>query len=185
MAAKKIQDCLHDIDREVLDGSLDSVILETFERSAALLAAKCKVLKVLQTTAQHFLDDPREPLALSNEQCSRLSKCIDAAYGGPNDRREARWVSLRSMDCASFVFIGISYTPLTLDKMSRIEFEYLISIAKELLYQRNLPRKWLFCNEAQITIAGKCHVEGANNFRKGQCSLSTHFDKKADVTRVL
>ena len=49
---------------------------------------------------------------------------MDVLYGKPdNEKNEARWQRLRDnlMDCATFLFIAVSYAPLDISKMHQTE----------------------------------------------------------------
>jgi len=165
---KQITESLDAISEQIWNDSLDDSAFDILAQKASWLSVQIAVHEVLQKTARHLL--AQDPLGLMNAQ-SRLGKFIDTVYGKLDyEKFEARWQILRDMDCASFLFIAVSYTPLDISKMNRVEFDYLVSNASKFLRLRAIPPKWVFRKEIQITIAGKADLEEAADFRRSSYS---------------
>jgi hypothetical protein len=82
---------------------------------------------------------------------SDYSKFIGAAYGVPkNDSNEPRWQKLRDTDCASFLLIGMSYTPLDIGEMCPAQFNYLVGTVKNFQQAKALPPKWFFVKKFNL-----------------------------------
>ena len=89
------------------------------------------------------------------------------------------------MDCASFLFIAVSYTPLEIIKIHRTEFDYLVDNASKFLHLRALPPKWVFRKEIQIAIAGKADLEEAASFRRSSYSSMRSKKTTSNAARIL
>ena len=153
-------------------------------QKALNLSAQIAVHQVLQNTARQLLG-PQNSAGLSNTQY-RLGKFIDVLYGKPdNEKNEARWQKLRDMDCATFLFIAVSYTPLDITKMHRTEFDYLVGNASKFLHVKALPPRWIFRKEIQLAIAGKADLEEAANFRRSSYSCMRSKKTTSNVDRIL
>lgn len=180
---EQIAESLDTASQQIWDDGLDDSAFDILRRKALWLSAQIAVHEVLQNTARHLLG-PQNSSGLLNAQ-SRLGKFIDTLYGKPdNEKNEARWQKLRDMDCAGFLFIAVSYTPLEITKMHRIEFDYLVGNASKFLQLKALPPKWVFRKEIQIAIAGKADLEGAASFRRSSYS-SLRSKKTSNTARIL
>ena len=119
------------------------------------------VFEVLDLIGRRMWDIP-------NTQ-SRLCKFIDILYGSSDNTsaaNESRWQKLRALDCATFLFVAVSYTPLDISKMHRIEFDYLVEHASKYLQAKALPPKWMFRREIQVALAAKAELDNITEFRK-------------------
>ena len=162
--AKQVTESLNAISEQVWDDSLDDLAFDLLAQKVSRLSVQIAVHEVLQKTARH-LRAPDSP-ALINAQ-SRVGKFIDTLYGKLDyEKFEARWQILQDMDCSSFLFIAVSYTPLDISKMNRIEFDYLVSNVSKFLRLRAITPKWVFRKEIQMAIAGKADLEEAAEFRR-------------------
>lgn len=104
---------------------------------------------------------------------SRIEKFIKVVHGGancPSSRDDSRWVSLRALDCGTFLLIAASYTPVDVAKMHRTEFEFLIVVAPE--YLNKLPSKWMFRKEFQWAVAAHAGLGGMPQFKRSMRALS-------------
>jgi len=172
---KQMIEPLDAISQQIWDDSLDDTAFDILRQKTLWLSAQIAVHQVLQNTSRHLLG-PQNSSGLSNSQ-SRLGKFIDVLYGKPdNEKNEARWQKLRDMDCATFLFIAVSYTPLDITKMHRIEFDYLVDNASKFLHVKDLPPRWIFRKEIQIAIAGKADLEEAASFRRKYYALEFNPD---------
>jgi hypothetical protein len=79
----------------------------------------------------------------------------------------------------------VSYTPLEIIKMYRIEFDYLVGSASKFFHLRALPPKWVFRKEIQIAIAGKADLEEAANFRRSSYSSMRSKKTTSNAARIL
>ncbi|KND87034.1 hypothetical protein TOPH_08332, partial [Tolypocladium ophioglossoides CBS 100239] len=138
----------------------------TLSEKVSSLHAEIAVHRALELTAQNL----QKPTPLPNAQ-SRLSKFIDAVYGSGDGKKEERLQKLRNFPHEGFIFVSISYTPLDITKMSRTEFECLIQTVPVYLRRRNLPQRWIFRDEIQVSLAGKASLKSAAEFRKGYYAL--------------
>lgn len=164
-AVTQIFEALDAISRRIWDVSLDDSASDTIRQKASMLSMQVAVHQALGSTARQ-LSQPQDSTGLLNAQ-SRVGKFMDAVYGKPDsDKNEARWQKLRDMDCVTFLFIGVSYTPLDIIKMHRTEFDYLASNVKKFQQVKALPPKWIFRKEIQVAVAGKADLVGATDFRR-------------------
>ena len=147
----------------------------TLSEKVSSLHSEIAVHRALELTAQNL----QKPTPLPNAQ-SRLSKFIDAVYGSADGKKEERLPKLRSLPHEDFIFVSISYTPLDITKMSRTEFECLIQTVPVYLRRRNLPQRWIFRDDIQVSIASKASLRNAAEFRKRSfvsvlCAQFTHI----------
>ena len=151
--------------------SLDYSASATLREKVSRLSTQLAVHQALEDTACHLIQ-PGDSAGLLNAQ-SRVGKFIDAVYGKPDrDKNEARWQKLRAMDCTTFLFIGVSYTPLDIIKMHKMEFNYLVDNIAKFLQVRVLPHRWVFRKEIQVAVAAKAELKEANDFRRSEhCSM--------------
>jgi len=165
VGAQLLQD-LDRISQQVWEICLDDSTFDALRRKSSWLSAQIAVHYALQRTAEQ-LHEPQNNSFLPVFQ-GRLSKFIDTVYGTSdnNPPNETRWQKLRELECTTFLFIAISYTPLDLSKLSRIEFEYLLENAAKYLQVKDLPPRWLFRKEIQVAIAAKADLENISSFRK-------------------
>jgi len=181
---KQMIEPLDAISQQIWDDSLDDTAFDILRQKTLWLSAQIAVHQVLQNTSRHLLG-PQNSSGLSNSQ-SRLGKFIDVLYGKPdNEKNEARWQKLRDMDCATFLFIAVSYTPLDITKMHRIEFDYLVDNASKFLHVKDLPPRWIFRKEIQIAIAGKADLEEAASFRRSSYTSMRLKEMISDMVRIL
>jgi len=181
---KRMIEALDATSQQIWDDSLDDPAFETLQQRALMLTAQLAVHRILQYTARHLLG-PQSSVGLLNAQ-SRLGKFIDIMYGKPDiERNETRWQILRDMDCDCFLLIAVSYTPLDITKMNRIEFDYLMGNASKFLHVKNLPPRWMFRKEIQLAIAGKADLKEAASFRKSSYIPMRLKQTTSDVTRIL
>jgi hypothetical protein len=182
--AKQIIESLDTISQQIWDDGLDDSAFDILRQKALSLSAQIAVHQVLQSTARHLLGPQNSPGLLNTQ--SRIGKFIDTLYRKPdNEKNEARWQKLRDMHCAGFLFIAVSYTPLEIIKMHRIEFDYLVGNASKFLHLRSLPLNWVFRKEIQIAIAGKADLEEAANFRRSSYSSMRSKKTTSNAARIL
>jgi len=156
------------IGRRLWEISLDSSAFNTLKKKTSRLSAQIAVHQALENAASQLLE-PQGSRPLPNTQ-GRLSKFLDTLYGSTDNTgttTESRWQKIRSLDCATFLFIAVSYTPLEISKMHRTEFEYLIENAQKYLQVKSLPPRWMFRREIQMALAGKAELENIAQFKKG------------------
>jgi hypothetical protein len=181
---KQMIEPLDAISQLIWDESLDDPAFDLLRQKALSLLAQIAVHLVLQNTARQLLG-PQNSAGLSNTQY-RLGKFMDILYGKPdNEKNEARWQRLRDMDCATFLLIAVSYTPLDITKMHRTEFDYLVGNALKFLQVRDLPPRWIFRKEIQIAIAGKADLEEAASFRRSSYSSMRSKKTTSNAARIL
>lgn len=164
---ERIFEGLDALSRQIWDVSLDDSAADTFRQKASMLSMQIAVHQALGNTVRH-LSQPQESTGLLNAQ-SRVGKFMDVIYGKPDsDKNETRWRKLRDMDCVSFLFIGVSYTPLDITKMHRTEFDYLVSNVTKFQQVNVLPKNWIFRKEIQVAVASKADLPGATGFRRSE-----------------
>ncbi len=181
-----VEQMFEDLDalsRRMWDVSLDDSASDTMRQKASKLSMQIAVHQVLENTARHFIG-PQDFTGLLNAQ-SRIGKFIDTVYGKPdNEKNEARWQKMRDMDCATFLFIGVSYTPLDIIKMHRTEFDYLVGNVSKFIQVKALPSRWIFRKEIQLAIAAKADLKEATNFRRSMHSSTRSNKETSDVARI-
>jgi hypothetical protein len=181
---KQIIEPLDIISQQIWGDALDDAAFDTLRQRASRLLAQIAVHQVLQNTVRHLLG-PQNSAGLSNTQ-SRLGKFIDVLYGKPdNEKNEARWQKLRDMDCATFLFIAVSYTPLDITKMNRTEFDYLVGNVSKFLHVKGLSPRWIFRKEIQLGIAAKAELEEAASFRRSSYSSMRSKRTTSNAARIL
>jgi hypothetical protein len=182
-----VEQMFEDLDalsRRMWDVSLDDSASDTMRQKASKLLSQIAVHHVLENTARHLIG-PQDSAGHSNAQ-SRLGKFIDTVYGKPdNKKNEARWQKMRDMDCAAFLFIGVSYTSLDIIKMHRTEFDYLVGNVSKFMQVKALPPRWIFHQEIQLAIATKAGLREATNFRRSMYSSMRSKKETSDVARIL
>jgi hypothetical protein len=100
----------------------------------------------------------------------RLGKFIDSLYGNSDNANatKQRWQELQKLDCETFLFVGVSYTPLDISKMHRMEFSYLMENAAQYVQAKDLPLRWMFRKEIQVTLAANAHLDSFAQFRRSE-----------------
>lgn len=164
---KQIFEDLDALSRRIWDVNLDNSATDTLRQRASMLSMQIAVHQALGGTARN-LSQQQDSTGLLNAQ-SRVGKFMEAVYGKPDsDKNEMRWQKLRDMDCVTFLFIGVSYTPLEIMKMHRTEFEYLVTNVTKFQQVKALPKNWIFRKEIQVAVAGKADLPGATEFRRSK-----------------
>lgn len=170
---------LDSISQRMWDISLDSSAFEPLKKKISTLSAQIAVHHALDNTASQLLEK-KGPSTLPIQ--SRLSKFIETLYRASENlssTNKSRWQELRSIDCESFLFIAMSYTPLDISKMHRAEFEYLVQHVPKYLQNKELPVRWMFRREVQVALAEKAELENIAQFKKSELS-STYGKNLAD-----
>lgn len=146
----------------------DRTWLMLTQRSSAL-SVQVAVFQVLQSTARSLAASP----AITTHAKSRLSKWLQSVYGQSpdNSKVEDRWARLRELDCATFLFIALSYTPLEITKMHDTEFRYLQANASKYMCNQRLPPRWIFQKGIQMELAANSDHIRTTPFRKGLFNL--------------
>jgi hypothetical protein len=180
MATQKLCTEIDLISERLWDISLDKQSFEILRQKVKLLSKQIAVHHTLELTASQLLA-PQPSLAAVHE--SRLSKFMDTVYGDSVDTSDERWSKLRSVDCQTFLYIAISYTPLEVSKMHREEFKYLLECTSRYLRSKIVPPRWLFSRGIQMTLAGRAHISSTTNLRKGS-SFDT-IPKSKQLNRTL
>jgi hypothetical protein len=122
------------------------------------------VHQALEDTARYL--SQIEASSLSGAQ-SKLCEFIRAVYGSlENDNNESRWQKLRDIDCTSFLFIGLAYTPVAIGEMGRTQFDYLLDNIAKFQQHQNLPPTWFFLPEIQLAVAAEARLLWATDFKK-------------------
>lgn len=155
--------------------AINQVIWDVTLENAQWVNLKQKVFSLfVQAAVHHTLHNAAQllskPETIPNRAKSRLAKFIDAVYG-PDTKIEKRLGKLTELDCATFLFIAISYTPLELTKLHEAEFNYLVENASKYLSKVKLPPRWMFSKDIQVVIAAKADVPSATTLRKGLFNL--------------
>jgi hypothetical protein len=175
MAVDQLIQALDKASEQLWETSLDDPAFEILKARCSRLSAQVAVHHALQKTARLILKSPK--VSLPNAQ-SRICKFFDALYSGEktNSTLESRWQQLRDLDCKTFLFIAVSYTPLDITKMSRTEFEYLVRNATKYIGTRSLPLDWIFRKEIQLAIVEKSDLPDIRLFKKRKWPLPYLFD---------
>lgn len=158
----KILAHLNDISSMVYDVQTVSDLVALSEK-VSTLHAQITVQRALEPTT-HQLQKPMLPPSAQ----SRLRKFIDSVYDSRDSIKHERLRKLQKFPYEDFIFVGISYTPLEILKMNKTEFGCLIRTIPVYLRRRNLPQRWIFRNEIQVSIASKASLEHTAEFRKGR-----------------
>ncbi|KJZ70778.1 hypothetical protein HIM_09828 [Hirsutella minnesotensis 3608] len=169
----KILDHLDRISDMIPDMRADADFATLSDKVMSLYTALA-VYRSLEITAQNLQNS-----VLPHAQ-SRLSKFMDAVYGPGDVKKEERLQKLRSFRHEDFIFVSISYTPLDITKMSRAEFDCLVETVPVYLPRRDLPARWIFRDEIQVSIASKASLRNAAEFRKGYYALEFQQDLDHD-----
>ncbi|KAK7967614.1 uncharacterized protein PG986_001891 [Apiospora aurea] len=143
---------------------------DTLHEKVSVISAQIAVHKVLETTVRHLRSD-----ALTQTVQSRLSKFLETVHGP--EEAKGRFENLRNLDCQTFIFVAISFTPLDITKMNRTEFKYLIDNAAKFIRLKAPSQKWMFRDEIQLAIAAKASLKSTINFRKAYHHLEFQDDE--------
>lgn len=157
---KKIHQHLDSTSDLLWDTHADADFAALADKVSSLNAA-IAVHRALEVTAQN-LQGSTLPYAQS-----RLGKFLDAIYGPGDGKKAGRLQKLQSLSHQEFIYTSMSYTPLDIVKMSRIEFQCLLQTIPVYLTRRNLPSRWIFRDEIQVSIATRASVRNTAEFRKG------------------
>jgi hypothetical protein len=161
--AKWLFDELDLIGQGIWDISLDNSAFTVLKQKVSQLSAQIAVHRVFEDTTSQLLTPPASS---ASQIQNRLSKFLDALYGS-SEKSNDRWQKLLSLDCATFLFIAISFTPLDITKMHRDEFNYLLECAPKYLQSKPLPPRWMFRRDIQVALAAKADLDSLSQFRKG------------------
>jgi hypothetical protein len=84
-----------------------------------------------------------------------------------------RMKSLRGLDTLTLIFVGMTYQPLFVSKMSQIDFTRLLVLAP-IYVQKHIPLSWMFRSEVQEIVVHAISEVGqpsqALSLHKGTCS---------------
>lgn len=162
MNARAIIDQLRTIPDALFEVNGDDIFttlaerLSTLQAEVAVHRALGATLRILQGAAP-----------LTGAQ-TRLCKFMDAVYTPAKDmKKEERFQKLQSFAHEEFILVCISYTPVDLVKMSRNEFDCLLRLVSPFVRRKDFPRRWIFREEFQVSIATKAGLKRAAEFRKG------------------
>lgn len=116
--------------------------VDALTRKSAELSMRRAIHQALEDTVRNL--SQFEASSLSGLR-SKLCEFIRAVYGSlENDKNESRWQKLRDIDCTSFLFIGLAYTPVDIGEMGRTQFNYLLDNIAKFQQHHILPAKWFF-----------------------------------------
>lgn len=142
--------------------------VDALTRKSAKLSMRSGIYQALDHTARCL--SQFEASSLSGLR-SKLCEFIRAVYGSlENDKNKSRWQKLRDIDCTSFLFIGLAYTPVDIGEMGRTQFNYLLDNIAKFQRNQNLPPKWFFLPEIQLAVAAKARLLWATDFRRSMYS---------------
>ncbi|GIJ92743.1 hypothetical protein Asppvi_002021 [Aspergillus pseudoviridinutans] len=181
MTVDQLIQALDQVSEQLWETSLDDPTFEILKARCSRLSAQVAVHHALQKTGRLILKSAlKDPLP--NAQ-SRICKFFDALYSGEktNSTSESRWQQLRDLDCKTFLFIAVSYTPLDITKMNRTEFEYLVRNATKYLEKLSLPLDWIFRKEIQLAIVEKSDLPDIRLFKKRYHDLEFSVDNSHDT----
>ena len=131
-------------------------LVDALTQKSSELSMRSAVHQALEGTAR-YLSQQQESNLLNIQ--SKLCEFIRAAYGAlENDKNQSRWQKLRDTDCASFLLIGLSYTPLEIGEMCQTQFNYLTANITKFQQTKTLPPKWFFVTEIQLAVAAEFYV---------------------------
>jgi hypothetical protein len=159
--AQRLLAQLDSISQHIWNIDLDESAHDNLNQKVSHLSAQLAVHRVFDVTLSLLLVNSSASLLKS-----RLSKFLEILYEKLDDPNE-RWQKLRSLDCAAFLFVTISYTPRDVSKMPRDDFDYLIGNAPKYLRLKQFPSKWMFCPAIQTALAEKANLDSLSQFRRG------------------
>jgi hypothetical protein len=161
---KQLLQHLDQISERLWNINLDDSTFEEVKKKFSLLSAQLAVHQALQRTVSHLAQHGQSlPLFFAN----RICKFLDSLYGDDkngNSSLDLRRQELRNLDCYTFLLIAVSYTPLEIAKMARVEFEYLVQ--NTLKYSDMLSPGWIFRKEIQVALAEKSDLVNLRKFKK-------------------
>lgn len=185
MPVLEIIESLDRVKQQVWDDSLDDFAFDTLKLKILKLSAQVRVHQVLQNTARYLREPDQHPTFPSIHP--RLVKFFDTVFRKPDsERNEVRWEKLRAMNCATFLFIAVSYTPLDITKMSRTEFNYLESNASTFLSKSELSPRWVFRTDIRLLIAEKADLENKESTEFRMSAYSSLYSKttRSNMARI-
>ncbi|KAF2021830.1 hypothetical protein BU24DRAFT_488168 [Aaosphaeria arxii CBS 175.79] len=166
------------IGKHMWDISLDKSSFSSLKTKISDLEAQIAVHDALQNTVRQLQESGTSTLTKPQ---SRVSKFLETLYGNnASATDESRWNSLRCLDCETFLFIAVSYTPMDITKMPRIGFQYLIESAPKYLSKKLLPPRWMFSRELQLGVADKADLAGIAQFKRRYHELEFDMNNTLD-----
>jgi hypothetical protein len=156
---------LDQISEHLWNIDLDDSVFEELKKKCSLVSAQLAVHHALQRTVSHVA---RHGQSLPVAQ-SRVCKFFDSLYGNDENGKlslGSKWQKLRDIDCRTFLLIAVSYTPLEISKMGRVEFDYLVQNAPKYSDMGLLPPEWIFRKEIQLALAEKSDLANLRIFKK-------------------
>lgn len=166
-ADEQLMQHLDQVSKHLWNINLDDSAFEELKKKCSLLSAQLAVHHALQRTVSHIAEHGQS-LPIPYAQ-SRICKFFDSLYGNDGDEKssfESRWQELRNLDCRTFLIIAVSYTPLEITKMGRVEFDYLVQSAPKYSDMKLLPPEWIFRKEIQLALAEKSDLANLRTFKK-------------------
>jgi hypothetical protein len=167
---------LNEVSEGLWNMSFDDAIFKTLKAKCLSLSGQVAVHQSLKRSVSHVLRS-ESSVPLPNSQ-ARIGKFLDFLYGNGNAANpalESRQQQLQKLDCQTFLLIAVSYTPLEISKMNRIEFDYLIQYAPKYSNAKYMPPQWIFRKEIQLAIAEKSDLANIRLFKKSKYLLFVYF----------
>jgi hypothetical protein len=184
--AEQILEDLEGLPELLCDVSLNGLVLDLRKKVPELselseLSMQIELHQDLENAAQ-YLSRPQESTCPLNIQ-ARVRGLIRATYGRlESGGNKARWQT-RKIDYATFLLIGLSYTPQDIVEMDQTGFNYLIGKITKSPQIEALPPKRIFHKEIELAVAEEAELLEDTGFRRSMCS-SSRSREISDMSRI-